>query len=65
MATAKEERQAEREAQNAENQRRQDEFGFAQAKAEAGVADEKDPAGKTRKIHAAAQARDEAGQAQK
>ena len=56
MATAKEEAQAERLATNAENQRKQDAFGLAEARAAAEVLKEKgtELAEETRRLHAEA-----------
>ena len=54
MATAKEEAQAERLATNAENQRKQDAFGLAEARRSAAVLEEDgvELAEETRKLHA-------------
>lgn len=57
MATGKEKQQAERLATNAENQRRQDEFGLAQARLFASASegkggDGREAAAETRKLHA-------------
>lgn len=58
MATSKEEAQAARLAQNAENQRKQDAFGYAVAKANADALDEADGgtdlAAETRRLNAEA-----------
>jgi hypothetical protein len=62
MPTAKEEAQAQRLAQNEENQRRQDEFGYAIAKLEADRESGDDLAAETRRLHAEDIKRDQESQ---